>query len=283
MGDKIKSKKIAEEAGVTIVPGHSETILDVSEAVSISEKIGYPVMLKASAGGGGKGMRIAHNSDEVKDGFERARSEARSSFADDRIFIEKFIQEPRHIEIQIIADKKGNTVYLGERECSIQRRHQKVLEEAPSSFLDTRTRHAMGKQAVLLSKAVNYEGAGTVEFIVDSDQNFFFLEMNTRIQVEHPVTEAITGFDIVELMIRVASGESLQIRQEDVKLEGHAIEARLYAEDTTRNFLPSTGRLVRYQAPEVIGQKVRIDTGVCEGTEISIFYDPMIAKLITHG
>ncbi|MAO54130.1 MAG: acetyl/propionyl-CoA carboxylase subunit alpha [Rhodospirillaceae bacterium] len=282
MGDKIESKKLAEKANVNVVPGHTEAVSDPDMAVEIANKIGYPVMLKASAGGGGKGMRIAHNDAECKDGLERARSEAASSFGDDRVFVEKFIGEPRHIEIQVLADKHGNCVYLNERECSIQRRHQKVLEEAPSPFLDEATRKAMGEQAVALSQAVDYCSAGTVEFIVDKDKNFYFLEMNTRLQVEHPVTEYITGLDLVELMIRVAAGEKLPFGQKDVPLNGWSIEARIYAEDPFRNFLPSTGRLVRYRPPAET-ETVRVDTGVFEGGEISMFYDPMVAKLVTYG
>jgi propionyl-CoA carboxylase alpha chain len=282
MGDKIESKRLAQKAGVNTIPGHPDVIADADEAVRIAGEVGYPVMIKASAGGGGKGMRIARDADEARDGFDRATSEAKSSFGDDRVFIEKFIEEPRHIEIQVLADSKGNTVYLGERECSIQRRHQKVIEEAPSPFLDARTRKAMGEQAVALARAVDYRSAGTVEFIADRDRNFYFLEMNTRLQVEHPVTEYITGLDLVEQMIRVAAGEKLAITQADVKLKGWAMEARVYAEDPLRNFLPSTGRLVRYAAPEE-NDHVRVDTGVFEGGEISMFYDPMIAKLVTGG
>lgn len=286
MGDKIESKKLANKAGVTTVPGHPDAIKDTKEAVKVANKVGYPVMLKASAGGGGKGMRVAYNDDECRDGFDRATSEARTSFGDDRVFVEKFIEEPRHIEIQVLGDSHGTIIYLGERECSIQRRHQKVIEEAPSPFIDPETRQAMGEQAVLLSKAVNYQSAGTVEFIVDKDRNFYFLEMNTRLQVEHPVTELITGLDLVEQMIRVASGEKLTIKQEDVTLNGWAVEARVYAEDPFRNFLPSIGRLSRYQAPESVADPdciVRVDTGVYEGGEISMYYDPMIAKLVTWG
>ncbi len=282
MGDKIESKKLAAKAGVSTVPGHLESIPTEDEAVAIANRVGYPVMIKASAGGGGKGMRIARNDQETREGFASARNEARSSFADDRVFIEKYVEEPRHIEIQVLADAHGNTVYLGERECSIQRRHQKVIEEAPSPFLDEKTRQAMGEQAVALAKAVDYRSAGTVEFIVDKDRNFYFLEMNTRLQVEHPVTEYVTGLDLVEQMIRVANGEKLGFTQKDVKLKGWAIEARVYAEDPTRNFLPSTGRLVRYQPPAE-DKHVRVDTGVYEGGEISIYYDPMIAKLVTGG
>ncbi len=282
MGDKIESKKLAIKAGVNTVPGHAEALRDVRQALSVAKKIGYPVMLKASAGGGGKGMRVAYNEKEAREGFTSAKREAASSFGDDRIFVEKFIEEPRHIEIQIIADSHGNTVYLGERECSIQRRHQKVVEEAPSPFIDEKTRKAMGEQAVHLARAVKYVSAGTVEFIVDAKRNFFFLEMNTRLQVEHPVTEKITGLDLVELMIRVAAGEKLPLKQEDVRLNGWAMETRIYAEDPFRGFLPSIGRLVRYQAP-LENEHVRVDTGVYEGGEISIYYDPMIAKLITYG
>ena len=282
MGDKIESKKLAAKAGVSTVPGYVGVLADDTEAVKVAGDIGYPVMIKASAGGGGKGMRVAYTEDEVKEGFRSAVNEAVSSFGDDRVFIEKFIEEPRHIEIQIIADSIGNTIYLGERECSIQRRHQKVVEEAPSPFLDSETRKLMGEQSVLLSKAVEYCSAGTVEFIVDKNKNFYFLEMNTRLQVEHPVTECITGLDLVELMIRIAAGEELPLQQKDVSLNGWAIETRIYAEDPYRGFLPSTGRLVKYQQPE--NQKgVRIDSGVTEGSEISIFYDPMIAKLVTSG
>ena len=282
MGDKITSKKLAAEAGVNTIPGYTDVINGPDHAVSIARDIGYPVMLKASAGGGGKGMRVVRNDDECRDGFERATNEARSSFGDDRIFAEKFIEEPRHIEIQVMADAHGNVIYLGERECSIQRRHQKVIEEAPSPFLDEKTRKAMGEQAVTLAKAVDYRSAGTVEFIVDAKKNFYFLEMNTRLQVEHPVTELITGQDLVELMIRIAAGEKLKIKQKDVKLNGWALETRVYAEDPLRNFMPSIGRLVRYQAPES-SDNVRVDTGIEEGSEVSMFYDPMIAKLITYG
>ena len=284
MGDKITSKKIAQEAGVNTVPGYMGVIKDETEALSISEKIGYPVMIKASAGGGGKGMRIAWNDSEVKEGFQSSKNEAASSFGDDRIFIEKFVTQPRHIEIQVLADTKGNCIYLGERECSIQRRNQKVVEEAPSSFLDEKTRRKMGEQACNLAKAVGYSSAGTVEFIVDKDKNFYFLEMNTRLQVEHPVTELITGIDLVEQMILVATGKPLSITQKDIKLTGWAIESRLYAEDPYRNFLPSIGRLTRYRPPAEIKNKhsiVRNDTGVYEGGEISMYYDPMIAKLCT--
>lgn len=287
MGDKITSKKLASEAGVSTVPGHMGLIEDTDEAVQIARKVGYPVMIKASAGGGGKGMRIAWNDDEAREGFQLSRNEAKSSFGDDRIFIEKFVTQPRHIEIQVLGDQHGNVIYLGERECSIQRRNQKVIEEAPSPFLDEATRKAMGEQAVALSKAVGYFSAGTVEFIVDGDRNFYFLEMNTRLQVEHPVTELITGIDLVEEMIRVASGEKLRLSQADVKLNGWAIESRLYAEDPYRNFLPSIGRLTRYRPPaegrNANGTVIRNDTGVFEGGEISMYYDPMIAKLCTWG
>ena len=282
MGDKIESKKLALKAGVSTVPGYLHAIANAEEAVKIAQKVGYPVMIKASAGGGGKGMRIAYNDEETREGFGSATNEAKASFADDRVFIEKYVEEPRHIEIQLIADGHGNCIYLWERECSIQRRHQKVIEEAPSPFLDARTRKAMGEEAVALAKAVKYKSAGTVEFIVDKHRKFFFLEMNTRLQVEHPVTELITGLDLVELMIRVAAGEKLPFQQKDVKLDGWAVEARLYAEDPFRNFLPSTGRLVKYREPEP-GPDVRVDTGVYEGGEISMFYDPMIAKLCTYG
>jgi len=282
MGDKIESKKIAENNKVNTVPGHLEAIRSPEEAIEVSRKIGYPVMLKASAGGGGKGMRVVLNDKQCREGLKRTVNEAKSSFGDERVFIEKFIETPRHIEIQIIADKKGKTLYLGERECSVQRRHQKVIEEAPSPFLDPDTRKAMGEQAVALAKAVGYYSAGTVEFIVDENKKFYFLEMNTRLQVEHPVTELTTGFDIVELMIRIAAGEDLGFKQQSVKLSGWAIEARIYAEDPSRNFLPSTGRLIKYQSPEE-SDHVRIDTGVYEGGQISIYYDPMIAKLTTFG
>jgi propionyl-CoA carboxylase alpha chain len=286
MGDKITSKKFAAEAGVNTVPGHMCLIADAKEAVKIADSIGYPVMIKASAGGGGKGLRIAWNAKEAREGFDGARAEAISSFGDDRIFIEKFVDQPRHIEIQVLGDKHGNIIYLNERECSIQRRNQKVFEEAPSPFLDAKTRQAMGEQAVALAKAVNYDSAGTVEFIVDGNRNFYFLEMNTRLQVEHPVTELITGYDLVEQMLRVAAGEKLAIKQKDVGIKGWALESRIYAEDPYRGFLPSIGRLKRMKFPAEgkLGEgTVRIDTGVREGDEISMFYDPMIAKLITHG
>ncbi|TPM37238.1 acetyl/propionyl/methylcrotonyl-CoA carboxylase subunit alpha [Mesorhizobium sp. B2-3-4] len=284
MGDKIESKKFANAAKVSTVPGWLGVIENADHAERIAGEIGYPVMIKASAGGGGKGMRIAWDQSEVRDGFDRARSEAKSSFGDDRVFIEKFVVDPRHIEIQVLADAHGNALYLGERECSIQRRNQKVAEEAPSSFLDAGTRKAMGEQSVALARAVDYQSAGTVEFIVDKDKNFYFLEMNTRLQVEHPVTELVTGIDLVEQMIRVAAGEKLAIRQNDVKLNGWAVESRLYAEDPYRNFLPSIGRLTRYRPPQEgrFGDIViRNDTGVTEGSEISMFYDPMLAKLCT--
>jgi propionyl-CoA carboxylase alpha subunit len=286
MGDKIESKKLAAKAKVSTVPGHPGVIKDAKEAVKIADEIGYPVMIKASAGGGGKGMRIAYGSKEVAEGFASSKSEAKSSFGDDRVFIEKYIEEPRHIEIQVLGDKHGNVIHLGERECSIQRRNQKVVEEAPSPFLDAKTREAMGAQAVALSKAVGYDTAGTVEFIVDTKRNFYFLEMNTRLQVEHPVTELVTGLDLVEEMLKSAAGEKLALKQKDVKLKGSAIEVRIYAEDPERNFLPSTGRLVRYRPPELgteSGVTTRLDSGVEEGGEISVYYDPMIAKLVTHA
>ncbi|MCC0061481.1 MAG: acetyl/propionyl/methylcrotonyl-CoA carboxylase subunit alpha [Rhodobiaceae bacterium] len=287
MGDKIESKRFANAAKVNTVPGHLGVIADSDEAVKIADEIGYPVMIKASAGGGGKGMRIAYSADEVAEGFSRAKSEAKSSFGDDRVFIEKFIVNPRHIEIQVLADKHGNAVYLGERECSIQRRNQKVIEEAPSPLLDEATRKEMGEQAVALAKAVDYCSAGTVEFVADQDRNFYFLEMNTRLQVEHPVTELITGVDLVEQMLRVAAGEKLSISQDDVKLNGWAVESRIYAEDPYRSFLPSIGRLTHYHPPQEAhdeyGRTTRVDTGVMDGGEISMFYDPMIAKLCTHA
>jgi propionyl-CoA carboxylase alpha chain len=286
MGDKIASKLAAVAAGVSVVPGHVGVIADVEEALRISDGIGYPVMIKASAGGGGKGMRIAYSQSEVREGFERATSEAKNSFGDERVFIEKFITNPRHIEIQVLGDKHGNVIHLGERECSIQRRNQKVIEEAPSPLLDEATRHAMGAQAVALAKAVNYDSAGTVEFVAGQDKSFYFLEMNTRLQVEHPVTELVTGIDLVEQMIRVAYGEKLALQQSDVKVSGWAIESRIYAEDPYRNFLPSIGRLVKYRPPTqqyCDGVTIRNDTGVYEGGEISIHYDPMIAKLCSHA
>ncbi len=286
MGDKIESKKFANAAHVSTVPGYLGEIGSPEDAVKIADDIGYPVMIKASAGGGGKGMRIAWKPDEVAEGFLRSKSEAASSFGDDRVFIEKFIENPRHIEIQVLGDKHGHVVYLGERECSIQRRNQKVIEEAPSPLLDAATRKAMGEQAVALAKAVNYDSAGTVEFVAGQDRSFYFLEMNTRLQVEHPVTELITGLDLVEQMIRVAAGEPLALSQQGVTISGWAVESRVYAEDPYRNYLPSIGRLVRYRPPAeqtLNGVTVRNDTGVSEGGEISMFYDPMIAKLVTHA
>ncbi|MGZ5853394.1 MAG: acetyl-CoA carboxylase biotin carboxylase subunit [Xanthobacteraceae bacterium] len=286
MGDKIESKKAAARAKVSTVPGHLGVIEDEQQARKIADEIGYPVMIKASAGGGGKGMRIAYSAGEVAEGFARARSEAKASFGDDRVFIEKFITDPRHVEIQVLGDKHGNVIYLGERECSIQRRNQKVIEEAPSPLLDEATRKSMGEQAVALAKAVGYDSAGTVEFVAGQDRKFFFLEMNTRLQVEHPVTELVTGIDLVEQMMRIAAGEPLSIKQQDVKLDGWAVESRVYAEDPYRNFLPSTGRLTTYRPPaeaKADGMTVRNDTGVYEGGEISIYYDPMIAKLVTHA
>jgi propionyl-CoA carboxylase alpha chain len=282
MGDKIESKRLAAEAGVNTVPGFMGIIDTADQAVEIARDIGYPVMIKASAGGGGKGMRIARSDQEVADGYRGAQNEARSSFGDDRVFIEKYVEEPRHIEIQVLADGHGTTLYVGERECSIQRRHQKVIEEAPSPFIDPETRKRMGEQAVALAEAVGYTSAGTVEFIVDKDRNFYFLEMNTRLQVEHPVTEMIAGLDLVEWMIRIADGQKIDFGQDDIRLNGWSIEARVYAEDPVRNFLPSIGRLVYYRAPEE-SRHVRVDTGVGEGSEISMFYDPMIAKLATWG
>jgi propionyl-CoA carboxylase alpha chain len=283
MGDKIASKKLAMAAKVNTIPGYTDIIEDVEHAVKIAKDIGYPVMIKASAGGGGKGLRVAQNEAEAREGFQSCRNEAKNSFGDDRIFIEKFIEEPRHIEIQVLGDGHGNIVYLWERECSIQRRHQKVIEEAPSPFLNPETRKAMGEQAVALAKAVQYQSAGTVEFVVGKDRSFYFLEMNTRLQVEHPVTELITGLDLVEQMIRVAYGEKLSFTQDQIKLDGWAMECRINAEDPFRNFLPSTGRLVKYQPPSEASGYVRVDTGVYEGGEISMFYDPMIAKLIVKG
>src|SRR3954468_18162320 len=291
MGDKIASKKLAKEAKVSTIPGWNEAIESAEQAVKIAKDVGYPVMIKASAGGGGKGLRVAFNDKEAREGFDSCRNEARNSFGDDRVFIEKFVEEPRHIEIQVLGDSQGNVIYLNERECSIQRRHQKVIEEAPSPFISDATRKAMGEQAVALAKAVKYQSAGTVEFVVGKDQSFYFLEMNTRLQVEHPVTECITGLDLVELMIRVAAGEKLPLAQADVKREGWAMECRINAEDPFRNFLPSTGRLVRFQPPKetmwagdtghLFG--VRVDTGVSDGGEIPMYYDSMIAKLIVHG
>ncbi|MBU3615275.1 acetyl-CoA carboxylase biotin carboxylase subunit [Polynucleobacter sp. Latsch14-2] len=282
MGDKIASKKLALAAKVNTIPGHNEAIATTEEAVKIAQGIGYPVMIKASAGGGGKGLRVAFNDKEAAEGFAACKTEAMNSFGDDRIFIEKFVEGPRHIEIQVLGDSHGNVVYLNERDCSIQRRHQKVIEEAPSPFIDPETRKAMGEQAVALAKAVNYQSAGTVEFVVGKDKSFYFLEMNTRLQVEHPVTENITGIDLVEQMIRVAAGEKLTFEQKDIKLDGWSIECRINADDPFRNFLPSTGRLVKYRPPEEVGG-VRVDTGVYEGGEIPMFYDSMIAKLIVHG
>lgn len=291
MGDKIASKKLANEARVNTIPGYNDAIETAEQAVTIAKDIGYPVMIKASAGGGGKGLRVAYNDKEAFEGFTSCRNEARNSFGDDRVFIEKFVEEPRHIEIQVLGDSHGNVIYLNERECSIQRRHQKVIEEAPSPFITDATRKAMGEQAVALAKAVRYESAGTVEFVVGKDQGFYFLEMNTRLQVEHPVTECITGLDLVELMIRVAAGERLPLSQAEVKRDGWAIECRINAEDPFRSFLPSTGRLVRFQPPKASMwasdvehlQGVRVDTGVGEGGEIPMYYDSMIAKLIVHG
>jgi len=286
MGDKIESKKAAAKAKLSIVPGHLGAIADAKQAARVADEIGYPVMIKASAGGGGKGMRIAHSQAEVAEGFARARSEAKSSFGDERVFIEKFIVDPRHIEIQVLGDKHGNVIHLGERECSIQRRNQKIVEEAPSPLIDATTRRKMGEQAVALAKAVAYDSAGTVEFVVAQDKSFYFLEMNTRLQVEHPVTELVTGIDLVAQMIRVAAGEKLMIEQSDIELSGWAVETRVYAEDPLRNFLPSIGRLVRYRPPaerSAGGTTVRVDTGVYEGGEIPLYYDPIIAKLITHA
>ncbi|MEE8500544.1 MAG: acetyl/propionyl/methylcrotonyl-CoA carboxylase subunit alpha [Kiloniellales bacterium] len=290
MGDKIESKRLAAAAGVSIVPGHLELIADADAAARVSAGIGYPVMIKASAGGGGKGMRIARDDDEARAGFTSARNEARTAFGDERIFIEKFIEQPRHIEIQVLADGHGKVIHLGERECSIQRRHQKVIEEAPSPLIDAETRARMGAQAVALAAAVDYRSAGTVEFIADKNKNFYFLEMNTRIQVEHPVTEMVTGLDLVAWMIRIAAGEPLSLNQDDVALTGWALECRVYAEDPLRGFMPSIGRLVRYREPPwepeagpEPGPRLRIDSGVTEGSEITMFYDPMIAKVVTHG
>ncbi|MBU3988981.1 MAG: biotin/lipoyl-binding protein, partial [Gammaproteobacteria bacterium] len=287
MGDKIASKKLANEAKVNTIPGWNDAIETAERAVEIAKDIGYPVMIKASAGGGGKGLRVAYNDKEAHEGFSSCKTEAKNAFGDDRIFIEKFVEEPRHIEIQLIGDAHGNCIYLHERECSLQRRHQKVIEEAPSPFIDPATRKAMGEQAVALAKAVNYQSAGTVEFVVGKDKSFYFLEMNTRLQVEHPVTEFITGLDLVELMIRVAAGEKLPFTQADIKLDGWAMECRINAEDPFRGFLPSTGRLVQFNPPAAQSSgplaAVRVDTGVYEGGEISMFYDSMIAKLIVHG
>ena len=283
MGDKIESKRLALEARVNTIPGHNEAIAGPDEAVKIAQGIGYPVMIKASAGGGGKGLRVAFNDQEAHEGFSSCVSEAKNAFGDDRVFIEKYVLEPRHIEIQVLGDSFGNYVYLNERDCSIQRRHQKVIEEAPSPFVDPEMRKAMGEQAVALARAVQYESAGTVEFVVGADKSFYFLEMNTRLQVEHPVTELITGVDLVELMIRVAAGEKLPLTQDDVQLNGWAMECRINAEDPFRGFLPSTGRLIKFQPPKEIPGQVRVDTGVYEGGEISMFYDSMISKLIVHG
>jgi len=282
MGDKIKSKIFAIEAGVNTVPGHQGVIKSIDEALLVAKKVGFPVMIKASAGGGGKGMRIAHDEGDVPDAFTSSINEAKSSFGDDRIFIEKFITKPRHIEIQILADSHGNVVHLGERECSIQRRNQKIIEESPSPFVDDILRDKMGEQAVRLAKKVSYTSAGTVEFIVDEQKNFYFLEMNTRLQVEHPVTELVTGFDLVEEMIKIAAGEKLNVTQDDIKFKGWAIESRIYAEDPERNFMPSTGRLIRYKPPLGMNN-IRNDTGVYEGGEISMFYDPMISKLCAYA
>ena len=283
MGDKIASKKIALAAGVSTIPGYTDVIQDGDQAVQIAKQIGFPVMIKASAGGGGKGLRVAHSETEAREGFESCRNEARNAFGDDRVFIEKFIEQPRHIEIQVLGDAHGNMVYLWERECSIQRRHQKVIEEAPSPFLDEASRAAMGAQAVTLARAVNYRSAGTVEFVVGADRRFYFLEMNTRLQVEHPVTEMITGLDLVEQMLRVAAGERLAFTQNQIQRNGWAMECRINAEDPIRNFLPSTGRLTRFIPPTQIAGQVRVDTGVEDGGEISMHYDSMIAKLVTHG
>jgi acetyl-CoA carboxylase biotin carboxylase subunit len=281
MGDKIESKKLAAKAKVSTVPGHLGVIDDAKEATRIAEEIGFPVMIKASAGGGGKGMRIAWSAKEVAEGFASSQSEAKSSFGDDRVFIEKYIEEPRHIEIQVLGDKHGNVIYLGERECSIQRRNQKVLEEAPSPFIDAKTRAAMGEQAVALSKAVGYDSAGTVEFIVDKKRNFYFLEMNTRLQVEHPVTELVTGLDLVHLQIRVAAGEALPFKQQDIAQRGHAIECRIYAEDPDNNYFPSPGKISLLEIPA--GPGIRRDTGIYEGWTVPIDYDPLLAKLIGYG
>ncbi|MDQ6684495.1 MAG: acetyl-CoA carboxylase biotin carboxylase subunit, partial [Pseudomonadota bacterium] len=292
MGDKIASKKLAAEAGVSTIPGHNAAIATAAEAVEIARRVGYPVMIKASAGGGGKGLRVAYDDTQAAEGFESCRNEARTSFGDDRVFIEKFVEQPRHIEIQVLGDAHGHCLYLWERECSIQRRHQKVIEEAPSAFLDEATRQAMGEQAVALAKAVNYQSAGTVEFVVGKDRSFYFLEMNTRLQVEHPVTECITGLDLVEQMIRIAAGEPLTLAQGDIERHGWAIECRINAEDPQRGFLPSTGRLVTFRPPSqslfagtpmADTPGVRVDSGVCEGGEIPIHYDSMICKLIVHA
>lgn len=281
MGDKIESKKIAKKANVNVIPGFLGEVDDIDHVIKIAKEIGYPVMVKASAGGGGKGMRICWNDEDVSVNFRLSKQEARSSFGDDRMLIEKYIDSGRHIEIQVLADGKGTSLYFPERECSIQRRNQKVIEEAPSPFLDEATRRAMGEQAISLVNAVGYRSAGTVEFLVDKDKNFYFLEMNTRLQVEHPITEYITGVDLVEGMIRVAAGAPLNLKQDDIKIRGWAMESRVYAEDPYRNFLPSIGKLVTYKPPS--GEGVRVDEGVYEGGEISIYYDPLICKLVTHG
>ncbi|MDE0309282.1 MAG: acetyl/propionyl/methylcrotonyl-CoA carboxylase subunit alpha [Acidiferrobacterales bacterium] len=282
MSDKIESKLIARQAGVNTIPGFDDIIDSPAHAVELARQIGYPVMLKPTSAGGGKGMRLAFSDDECREGFVRSQSEAKTHFGDDRVFVEKFIENPRHIEVQIIADQPGHVLHLGERECSLQRRHQKVIEEAPSPFLNDHARRDITSQAVALAQAVNYVSAGTVEFVVDPDQNFYFLEMNTRLQVEHPVTESVTGIDLVECMIRVAAGEELGFTQSDIKTTGWAVESRIYAEDPARNFLPSTGRLIRCRPPAQ-SKTVRVDTGVVEGGEVSVYYDPMIAKLVTHA
>ena len=283
MGDKIASKKLAIQAGVNTIPGYNDPIESADDAVRIARDIGYPVMIKASAGGGGKGLRVAYDDAQCREGFESCRNEARNAFGDDRVFIEKFVEEPRHIEIQVFGDAYGNYVYLFERECSVQRRHQKVVEEAPSPFIDPDTRRAMGEQAVALARAVQYQSAGTVEFVVGKDKSFYFLEMNTRLQVEHPVTEMITGLDLVEWMIRIAAGEKLPLSQSELRIDGWAMECRINAEDPFRGFLPSTGRLVKFRPPVEVPGQLRVDTGVYEGGEISMYYDSMIAKLIVHG
>ena len=283
MGDKIISKRIAKKAGVNIIPGVDGAIKNIDLAIKAAQDIGYPVMIKASAGGGGKGMRIAHNKEELKSGFQSAKNEAQKSFGDDRVFIEKFIVGPRHIEIQILADEFGNMVYLGERECSVQRRHQKVIEESPSSLVDEAMRKEMGEQALRLAKAVNYSSAGTVEFVASNDKSFYFLEMNTRLQVEHPVTELVTGIDLVEKMINISAKKPLGLTQSDIKMNGWSVEARIYAEDPIRNFAPSIGRLKTFKSPNENSSSIRLDSGVQEGGEISMYYDPMIAKLISYG
>ena len=283
MGDKIISKRIAKKAGVNIIPGVDGAIKNIDLAIKAAQDIGYPVMIKASAGGGGKGMRIAHNKEELKSGFQSAKNEAQKSFGDDRVFIEKFIVGPRHIEIQILADEFGNMVYLGERECSVQRRHQKVIEESPSSLVDEAMRKEMGEQALRLAKAVNYSSAGTVEFVASNDKSFYFLEMNTRLQVEHPVTELVTGIDLVEKMINISAKKPLGLTQSDIKMNGWSVEARIYAEDPIRNFAPSIGRLKTFKSPNDNSSSIRLDSGVQEGGEISMYYDPMIAKLISYG